>query len=135
RPARGLWVLVDSLWRRQAQNRRRAARPALARSDHDLVPLERARLSPELRRLRAAALRGGREPGRAAVPRRGKLDTGPLQCEGGQPPVDARGRAVAPAGEPGAGGAERERDAPQAPPLRGLVALPPGLPPGRGTGA
>ena len=50
---------------------------ALARPDHALVPLRRARPRAELRRVGAAAVRDRGEPRRAAVPRRGRLDERP----------------------------------------------------------
>ena len=88
------------------------ARAARARADHRLLPRELGRAAarrPGRGRERAAAARGRRRAGGAAVPRRLRLDEGPLQRALGERGAAGRERAARAAGDPERVGAAAER--------------------------
>ena len=106
---------------------------AVAGADHDLLPGVFGRPAPRRAEHRGRgdeAVRGRCEPRRAPVPRRLQLVRRPRHRQEREQAAQGRGRAAAPAVRDGADGAERERDAQAAAPLRARPELPEGLPSG-----
>ena len=106
---RGLRPLLDPCQRRQAPDRCGRPCAALARPDHALVPLERARRRAGHRGRRPAAVRDRRQPRLAPVPRRRRLGARARRREIAEREAPPPDREPAPAGVRRRVGAAGER--------------------------